>query len=157
MNDSEETRAERYLRFSQGSMIVTLVLVLALGGICVGMALEPDVGSRWMARSGGMLAVAIAIAVVTLQPATLRRDRWNPDAPEARAILHDEWRRTNMDRAMRVAFVVVIGAQIPLALLLARLPSLRAVTAMAAATTTLGLATFIALYLLLSRQGRDGR
>jgi hypothetical protein len=28
---------------------------------------------------------------------------------------------------------------------------------MAAATATLGLATFIALYLFMSRQGRDGR
>lgn len=157
MSDSEETRAERYLRFSHGSMIVTLVLVLALGTICVGTALEPGVGSRWMARSGWMLAVAIAIAVVTLQAATLRGERWNPNAPEAIAIAHDEWRRTNMDRAMRVAFVVVIGAQLPLALLLTRLPSLRAVMAMAGATATLGMATFIALYLFLGRQGRDGR
>jgi hypothetical protein len=157
MNESEQSRAERYLRFSHGSMIVALVLVLALGVICVGIAFEPLAGSRWMARSGWMLAVAIAIAVVTLQAATLRGDRWNPDAPEARAIAHDEWRRTSMDRAMRVAFVVVIGAQLPLALLLLRLPSIRAVTAMAAATATLGLATFIALYLFMSRQGRDGR
>jgi hypothetical protein len=157
MSESEETRAERYQRFSQGSMIVTLVLVLVLGSICVGMAFEPHAASRWMARSGWMLAVAIAIAVVTLRAATLRGDRWNPRAPEARAILHDEWRRTSMDRAMRVAFVVVIGAQVPLALLLIHLPSPRAVTAMAAATATLGLATFIALHLFLSRQASDGR
>jgi fumarate reductase subunit C len=157
MSEPEETRAERYLRFSQGSMIVTLALVLALGIICVGMALEPEVGSQWMARSGWMLAVAIAIAVVTLQAATLRGDRWNPRAPEAMAIAHDEWRRTSMDRAMRVAFLVVIGAQLPLAFLLGRLPSLRAVMAMAGATASLGMATFIALFLVLSRQASDGR
>lgn len=61
MSESEKTRAERYQRFSQGSMIVTLVLVLALGSICVGMAFEPHVASRWMARSGWILATFIAL------------------------------------------------------------------------------------------------
>lgn len=157
MSEPEATRAERYLRFSQGSMVVTLVLVLALGAICIAMAFRPEGGSWWMAQYGWMLAVAISIAVVVLQQSTLRGDRWNPDAPEARAIAQDEWRRKNFDRATRVAFVVVLAAQLPLGLLLARLPSLRAVMAMAAATATLGMATFIAFYLVLSREGRDGR
>jgi hypothetical protein len=164
MKESDETRAERYLRFSQSGMIVTLVLVLALGGICIAMAFSPDGGAaRWMSRSGWLLAVAIAIAVVMLQTATLRGERWKPDAPEARAIAGDEWRQANMNRAMRAAFLILLVAQLPLALLLARLPSLRAVMAMAAATATLGLASFIALYLFLSRDavvdegGSDGR
>lgn len=157
MRGPEETRAERYLRFSHGSMIASLVLVLALGGLCIAMAFRSDGGSWWMAQAGWVLVVAISVGLVVLQKTTLRGERWNPAAPEARAILQDEWRRTNMDRAMRAALVVVLVAQLPLGLLLARLPSLHAVMAMAASTATLGLATLIALFLFFSREKRDGR
>lgn len=155
MRDSNETRAERYLRFSQSGLVVTLVLIVVLGGICIAMAFAPDAGARLMARSGWMLAVAIAIAVVMLQAATLRGERWRPDAPEALAIARDEWRRSNMDRAMRAAFLILLVAQLPLALLFARLPSLRAVMAMAAATATLGMVSFIALFLFLDRDAGE--
>jgi len=36
-----ETRSEKYLRFSRRSMVVTLLVVLAVGGVCVGMAIRP--------------------------------------------------------------------------------------------------------------------
>lgn len=156
MSRSEATRAERYLRFSQRGMSLALVLVLVLGAISMAMAFRPESGSMWMARSGGILAVAITIAVVMLHGSTLRGDRWNASVPEAQAIVHDEWRRTNMDRAVRVAFVVVLAAQLPFGLLMASLPSLRAVMAMGAATATLGMATFIVLYLFFNREQRDG-
>jgi hypothetical protein len=60
-----------------------------------------------------------------------------------------------MDRAIRVAFFVILIAQIPIGLLVAPLPSLRAVMAMATTTLTLGMATFLALFLFFSRQGQD--
>lgn len=156
MTDSAEARSERYVRFSQRSLLLVLVLVLALGALGLAAALRPELGARWMVQAGWMLPIAIVIAVGALQRTTLRGARWRPDAPEAQAVLRDEWRRASMDRALRVAFVVVLVAQVPLAVLLAPLPSLRAVLAMAVATSVLGLAAFLALFLFFGRERTDG-
>jgi hypothetical protein len=156
MPEPRESRSERYLRFSQRSMVLVLCLVLTLGALGLAMALRPEVGSRWMVRAGWMLPIAIPLAFGVLQR-TLRGDRWRPDAPEARAILQDEWRRTNLDRALRVAFVVVLAAQVPLGLAVAHLPTVRAVMAMAVATSVLGMATFLALFLFFGREAGDER
>jgi hypothetical protein len=86
---------------------------------------------------------------------SLRRRRWAPDAPEVKAAMQDEWRRTNMDRASRTALIVVLIAQWPLGIVfgfLAQLPPPRAALAMAAATITLGLATLITLFLFFNRE-----
>jgi hypothetical protein len=88
--------------------------------------------------------------------ATLGGARFDPRSPEVQTILRDEWRQSNMDRARRIAFLTVLGAQLPLGLLLTSLPSLQALMAMAAATTTLGLATLIAVFLLFDRDTNGG-
>jgi len=93
MAESPDSRSERYLRFSHGTMVALLILTIVLGGFCL---------------------------------------------------------------AMRVAFIVVLIAQIPIGLLVAHLPSLRAVMAMAISTLTLGMATLIALFLFFSREEQDG-
>lgn len=155
MPESLDSRPERYLRFSQRSMVALLLITLILGGLCLAMALRPGDAPRWMTSSITLLPILFAIAVVSLQRATLRGDRWDPRSPEVRAVLEDEWRRTSMDRAIRVAFFVVLIAQIPIGLLVAPLPSLRAVMAMATTTLTLGMATFLALFLFFSRLGQD--
>jgi hypothetical protein len=148
-----ETRSERHLRFSRRSMTVTLLLVLAIGGFCLAMAVRPH-APVW-SRAVPTLWIVAAVLAAGLQR-TLGGERWDPRAPEARAIAEDEWRRSNMERARRVAFVVVLGAQLPLGLLLARLPSsLQALMAMATATITLGLATLLALFLYFDRDVPD--
>jgi len=152
MDSPIETRSEKYLRFSRRSLVVTLLLVIAVGGVCVAMAMRPFV-PMWSRATPALWIVAIVL-VAGLQR-TLGGDRWNPRAPEARAIAEDEWRLRNMDRARRIALAVVLGAQVPLGLLLASLPSLQAVMAMAAATITLGLATLIALFLYFDRDEHD--
>jgi uncharacterized membrane protein len=86
---------------------------------------------------------------------TLGDDRWDPRTAEVRAILEDEWRQRNMNRARRVAFAVVLVVQLPLGLLLAALPPLQAVMAMAAVTITVGLATLLALFLYFDRDTAD--
>ena len=155
MPESLDSRPERYLRFSHRSMVALFIITLVVGGLCLTMALRPGDTPRWMTSLVALLPTAIAIGVVTLQRATLRGDRWDPRSPEVQAVLQDEWRRTSMDRAIRVAFFAVLIAQIPIGLLVAPLPSLRAVMAMATTTLTLGMATFLALFLFFSRQGRD--
>lgn len=156
MTEPTNTRSERYLRFSHQSMVVLLVLILAVGALCLAMAFRRDGGSWWMAQAGWVLSIGGAITLGVMQKVTLRGDRWDPATPEVQVIMHDEWRRTNMARAMRVAFVTILAAQIPIGLLVAHLPSLRAVMAMAIATLTLGLVTLIALFLFFSREERDG-
>jgi FtsH-binding integral membrane protein len=152
MANTLESRSEKYLRFSRRGMTVTLLLVLAIGGFCLAMAVQPH-APVW-SRAMPVLWIVAVVIVVGLQR-TLGGERWNTRAPEARAIMEDEWRRSNMERARRVAFVVVLGAQLPLGLLLTRLPSLQAVMAMATATITLGLATLIALFLHFDRDVPD--
>jgi hypothetical protein len=147
-----ESRSEKYLRFSRRSMTVTLLLIIAIGGVCLIMAIRPGT-PQWSRAIPAMWIIAVILAAGLQR--TLGGERWNPRAPEARAIREDEWRRSNMERARRIAFVVVLGAQLPLALLLAALPSLQAVMAMAAATITLGLATLLALFLYFDRDESD--
>lgn len=156
MSAAPESRTERYLRFSQGSLAVALGLVLAIGALGLAAVLRPETGARWMVQAGWMLPAAIVIAVGALRRATLRSDRWRPEAAEAQAVLRDEWRQASLDRALRWAFVVVLLAQVPLALGLARLPALRAVLAMAVATSVLGLATLLALFLWFGRAAERG-
>ncbi|HEU4699110.1 MAG TPA: hypothetical protein VFS40_08020 [Gemmatimonadales bacterium] len=151
MSAARESRSERYLRFSQGSLAIALCLVLGLGALGLALVLRPETGARWMGQAGWMLPCAVVIAVGALRRATLRGDRWHPASAEAQAVLQDEWRRASLDRALRWAFVVVLLAQVPLALGLARLPALRAVLAMAVATSVLGLATLLALFLCFAR------
>jgi len=155
MPESLDSRPERYLRFSHRSLVALFIITLVVGGLCLAMALRPGDTPRWMTSLVALLPIAIAIGVVTLQRTTLRGDRWDPKSPEVQAVLQDEWRRASMDRAIRVAFFVILIAQIPIGLLVAPLPSLRAVMAMATTTLTLGMATFLALFLFFSRQGQD--
>ncbi len=155
MPESLESRPERYLRFSHRSLVALFIIMLVVGGLCLRMALTPGDTPRWMTSLVALLPTAIAIGVVTLQRTTLRGDRWDSTSPEVQAVLQDEWRRVSMDRAIRVAFFVILIAQIPIGLLVAPLPSLRAAMAMATTTLTLGMATFLALFLFFSRQGQD--
>jgi len=152
MSSPIESRSEKYLRFSRRGMTVALLLVLAVGGVCVVMAVHPA-SPRFPQAVLPLWIVAVVLAAGLQR--TLGGERWDPRAPEARAIAEDEWRRSNLDRARRAAFVVVLGAQLPLGLLLASLPTPRAVTAMAAATVTLGLATLMGLFLYFDRDAPD--
>ncbi|HEV2644017.1 MAG TPA: DUF4395 family protein [Candidatus Elarobacter sp.] len=155
MTSPTEARSEKYLRFSRRRMTVALLLVLAIGGVCVAMIIRP--GEPQWSRAIPALWIAAVVLAGGLQRA-LGGERWDPRAPEARAIADDEWRRRNMDRARRVAFAVVLGAQLPLALLLASLqplPVVQVVMAMGAATITLGLSTLIALFLYFDRDAHD--
>jgi len=147
-----EARSEKYLRFSRRSMVVTLLLVIAVGAFCVAMAIRPH-APMWSRAIPTLWIVAFVLAAGLQR--TLGSERWNLRVPEVRAIVDDEWRRSNMDRARRIAFVVVLGTQVPLGLLLAWLPPLQAVMAMAAATITLGMATLITLFLYFDRDEHD--
>jgi hypothetical protein len=153
MDHPQESRSEKYLRFSRRSTMVLLFLVLVVGLVCVAMAFRP-VSTHWPPLAMLPLWIVAIVLAMGLQR-TLGGERWDPRTPEVRAIVEDEWRRRNVDRARGVAFVVVLGAQLPMGLLLTSLPPLRAVMAMASGTITLGLSTFLALFLYLDRDADD--
>ena len=136
---------ETYLRIYRRSMFLILILIAAIGAIVFSSVLWPDRGlSRWLAQTPWVIPVLSGLALAAQQGA-LRRHRLSPDAPEFRAIQHDEWRRKGMTRASRGALVAVLGAQVPLALLLVGLPTVRAVWGMAGLTITLGMAAQVGL------------
>jgi hypothetical protein len=155
MIEPTEDRSELYLRFSRRSMAFLLIVIVALGAAALVMALQPDGAfSRTLEKTSWFFPIATIIGVGALQT-TLRRNRWNPNSPEAKAILNDEWRRTNLDRAMKVAFIVLLVTQLPLGwlfgVMLAQLSVLRAVLGMAVSTVTLGMSIFVATFLVLDR------
>jgi hypothetical protein len=156
MNAAASPRAERYLRYSHRGMVVILVLVIAVGAAFLAVALNPDGAvARLMPRLALSAPIAIALIAGALQW-TLRGDRWDPAAPEARAVLDDEWRKVNLARAARWALGVVLSAQVPLALWLGGLPGPRGVLAQAVATMTLGMAALLGLFLFFQRAGHEG-
>ncbi|HVR40812.1 MAG TPA: hypothetical protein VMU84_17100 [Thermoanaerobaculia bacterium] len=145
---------EMFLRFSRRSMFAMLVVVAVLGATAIALVLSPaGAVSRSVGRIGWMIPIAIVILVTATQ-GTLRGRRWSPDSPEVKLVMEDEFRRTNMLRAARIALIVVLVAEWPLALLfgfLTQLPTPRAAMVMAAATVTLGLLTQITLFLFFDR------
>ena len=150
-----DSRADRYQRYSRRGMVVLLGLAVLVGAVTLAATLDPD-GSiaRGLPRAVVMVPIAMALIGGALTT-TLRGDRWDPRAPEAQALLGDEWRRQIMARAIRSAFVVVLVAQAPLALWLSGRPSPGNVVAMAIVTMTLGLATLCAHFLISDRASDD--
>jgi hypothetical protein len=145
---------EHFARFSRRSMFALLAVVLLTGGTGIALAFSPQGAvARSVARGAWFIPVAITMFIAV--QCSMRGRRWSPDAPEVKAIMQDEWRRTNMDRAARLALIIVLLGQWPLALIvgfLFELPPPRTAMAMAASVTTLGLATMITLFLFFDRE-----
>lgn len=152
MTDPTTDRSELFLRYSRRSMFVSLGFILVMGSLAIALAISPDgAASRFLTGAPWLIPIACVIVVGAMQ-ATLRGNRWTARSPEVQAIMSDEWRRSNLDRALRVAFVAILIAQIPLALLFTVLPAQRALFAMAASTITLGLALIAGLFLAFDRE-----
>src|SRR5689334_7402137 len=131
MTEPTEDRSELYLRFSRRGMAFLLIIIMALGATALVIALQPGGAlSRMLEKASWFFPIATILGFGALQT-SLGRNRWNPNAPEVKAILSDEWRRTNLDRAMKIAFIVILATQLPLGwlfgVMLAQLSVLRAV------------------------------
>ena len=155
MNPASEHPVEVFQRFSRRSMVALLFVIAILGGTALALILSPQgaVG-RAANRMMWLIPVAIVIVVAAVQT-SLKGARWDPKSAEVKTVMEDEWRRASMDRASRIALIVVVAAQWPLAMLLgfvAALPAHRTAMAMAAASMTVGLVTLIALFLAFERQ-----
>ncbi|MEX2527109.1 MAG: hypothetical protein WEA09_05675 [Gemmatimonadota bacterium] len=154
---SPEPQTELYFRYGQWSLVVLLFLILTLGVLFIGLLFFPENTLLQSLSGHAPLAGTLVIAgLFAMQLTMLRGARWNLKAPEVRAVLDDEWRRTNMDRAVRAAFVLVLVAQVPMAWVLSELSPLYPLMVMAIVTGILGLSALIAAYLVFARQGSNG-
>lgn len=162
MTEPLQNRTELILRLTRRSALVVLLLVVSLGLMSLAMAVRPDGAvSRLLERAPWVIPIGIVFAVTALGTSQ-RKYRFNPDSEEAKAVMNDELRRMSMDRARFVAFLAVLIAQVPIALLLSQsprglgftadLPAFRAVMAMAISTITLGMTVFIVSFLLFDRE-----
>jgi hypothetical protein len=158
MDETNGSSLEIFERFSRRSMVTLFFVVTILGGTALALILSPGGAiGRSAARAAWLIPIAIVVAGAAVQ-SSLKGRRWNPASPEVEAIMQDEWRRTNMDRASRFALIVLLAAQWPLGMLIGVMggvPSVRTAMAMAAASMTLGLMTLIALFLFFGRESRS--
>lgn len=155
MTSPTPSRTDLYQAYSHRSMILILALALLVGGLTLVVFFDPDgVVAHGLPRAAVLVPIAIALSVAGLY-ATLRGQRWEPSAPDGRAVLEDEWRQQSLTRALRGAFGVVLAAQAPLAVCLAGRPGPESVVAMAIVTMCLGLATLSGLFLVFDRRGSD--
>ena len=144
LESSDQT--EYALKAARRSLFIVLLMILVMGATLLSSVFLPDaLLSRWPATAPWLIPVGGAI----LFAATGRQLR--PNSPAMRAVLGDEWRRANLGRALRGAFIVVLIAQVPQAFPFLTLPTLRAVLGMAVLTITLGMTTVISLFLLFDR------
>jgi hypothetical protein len=141
------------LRLFRRNLFIVLILILLISGTFLSNVFRPNAAfSRWPAAMPWLLPVAIAMLFAT----TIGRRRVDPESAEVRRVLGDEWRQVNLARAMRIAFFVVLIAQVPQTFLFLELPVLRAVMGMAVATITVAMTTFITLFLFFDRDASHG-
>jgi hypothetical protein len=164
MSESNVAAAERFFHFTRRSLgvMLLLILVLGIGGLAVTIAPDGAV-ARGISRVPWLLPLAIVMAVVVLQT-DRRRQRFDANSAAMSAVMNDELRQANLARSRTVAFVTVIVAQMPIALIIGQTPLglglglgagislLRGLMAMAIATITLGLSVFIASFLAFDRE-----
>jgi hypothetical protein len=144
----ETSKTEAVSRIARRNLYIVLFMVLVLGGTLLSGVLWPESAfSQWPSRAPWL----IPMGIIFLAGATGVGVRWRPDSPDVQAVLTDEWRQQNLSRAIRIAFVLVLAAQVPQALLFSDLPPLRAAMGMAVMTITVALATLITLFLLFDR------
>jgi hypothetical protein len=150
--ESSQDETDLLLRASRRALFLVLLLILALGATVLGRALWPDsVLATWPVRFPWLLPVLVVIMGVAGR-LLMRGRTWDPKGLEMKKIQHDEFRQMNLSRAQQAALITVLVLQIPLGLLFAHLPGMRAVMAMGAATITLAMALLIALFLFFDRE-----
>ncbi|MDX1382786.1 MAG: hypothetical protein R3190_04025 [Thermoanaerobaculia bacterium] len=149
MERTQDRSPESFDRFRRRSLMANLFVVVVLGLTVLAMTL----GVAPVRGNLGWWLLPLGLALLVAVPTSVLGRRWGADSPAARVVEEDEWRRSNLARASRVGFVGVLAIQWPLALLVgwADLASPRGEMAMGAATVVVGLAVFMALFLVLDR------
>jgi hypothetical protein len=149
--ESSHDKTDLLLRASRRALFIVLLMVLALGATILGRALWPDsVLATWAVRLPWLLPILVVI-IGAAGRLLMRGLTWDPKGLEMKKIRHDEFRKINLSRAQRAALIGTLVVQLPLGLLFAHLPGMRAVMAMGVTTITLAITILIALFLLFDR------
>jgi hypothetical protein len=151
-----QDRSEVFVRFHRRNLIAVLVITLVLGAVGLALALSPP-GAAGDLRNLPLWMLPILIFIFSRLLMMVGGRRIDPRSPEVQAAIQDEWRRTNMFRAARVALIVVLIGQCPLGLAFAfltqaRLDPAHVAGGMAASTIVLGIVTTIILFLYFDRE-----
>jgi hypothetical protein len=150
-SESSNNETDLLLCASRRALFIVLLMILALGATVLGRALWPESAlATWPVRLPWLLPVLVVILGVAGR-LLMRGRTWDPDGIEMKKVQQDEFRRMNISRAQRAALIAVLVLQIPLGMLFARLPAMRAVMAMGITTITLGMSILIALFLFFDR------
>lgn len=150
--ESFQDKTDLLLRASRRALFIILLMILALGATVLGRALWPDsVLATWPVRLPWLLPLLVVIMGVAGR-LLMRGRTWDPNGLEMKKIQHDEFRHMNLSRAQRAALIAVLVLQVPLGLLFAHLPGMRAVMAMGVTTITLAMVLLIALFLFFDRE-----
>ncbi len=149
MVKDQQDRGEQALRqVRQGLWMVLGVLVL-LAAFAALQAYDP--GTVLAQRSARALPALLPVLIVVVFAWQQSTRRLSVKDAEMQAVLKDEFRRANLDRAFRAAFLVLLGVQVPLALLCRTLPSERAVWCMVAFSCFAGMVALLGSFLFYDR------
>jgi hypothetical protein len=150
---SSNNTTESIVTLSRRAFILLLIAFLWLGATCLTIAFLPEnFLARWPMHAPWIFPAALIMAWVGLLLSTLRGPRWDPHGAEARVVMNDEFRQSNLLRAHRAALIAVLVLQVPLALATMHLPVTRALVAMAGSTITLAMIVLISTFLYLDRE-----
>jgi len=141
--------SESLLTLSRRAFVLLLITFLWLGATCMAIAFVPEsIVASWPMRAPWVFPVALVLAWLGV----LRGHRGAPDRAETELVINDEFRKSNILRAQRVALAVVLLLQVPLALAAIHLPVTRALVAMAGGTITIGMGAVTSAFLYLDRE-----
>jgi hypothetical protein len=143
---------DQLLRASRRALLIVLFMVLTLGATVLGRALWPEsILATWPMRLPWLLPFFVVMLGVAGR-LLMRGRTWDSKGLGMKKIQHDEFRQLNLARAQRAALITALVLQLPLGLLFAHLPGMRAVMAMGVTTITLAIATLIASFLFFDRE-----
>jgi hypothetical protein len=151
MEKAPTDRTEMFLRYLRRLQYVVLAGMIPM--LFYGILTAWDNEARFERYQFALLIlcpIILTLGVLWLQ-LSLKGNRYSLKDPDVKAIIKDEYRRLSFDRSLRVAFLVVMVVQIPLARLLSLRPSADSLYHMATFTFFIGFISLIAAFLVFER------
>ncbi len=151
MKQPEANRTEFFLRYLRRLAFICLAGLLP--ALFYGVLTVWDRDGRHERLQFGLLLLSPIILTLGLAWVMFSRKgvAIPSDDPDFQAIAQDEFRRLNAMRAVRVAFVTVMVAQLPLAWLLGLRPSPDSLAHMGTFTWFIGFISFLSAFLFFDR------
>ena len=125
---------------------------LGVLGICLALQVF-DAEGTFTAMSNNLLKflpIGLPIAVAALQ-ASLKGKGFTKEDPDVLAVMKDEFRCANLNKAIRYAFFTVFILQVPLGLAVRNHPTPVALAFMGGFTVLLGVMALMAFFLFFDR------